>query len=542
MNNPELQQKSINYFFQGIIFSEVVFFFILLLLPSLVFGQMLHPDKPDTAKKCALCHFQWVYPFYTEHRDGELVPQPEEKEVASPEMCFSCHDGSIEDSRKTVFHDSGHRADVLPSKNVSIPKTFPLSDDGRIQCSTCHTPHALASEAGFEIEIFLRTTDRESNLCRTCHRDKEGGPEHGNHPIAVSFEKQPAEIVKHGGQFGNAMSNEIICETCHLAHGGFSVNRLVLPVDSPDQHPVLCETCHSKTPGLNEDVSKNRFSHSVDFKTENFQIPKQWESGREIVLGSKGELLCITCHSTHNPTVNRSLLVEKNDHDSLCLQCHPSQEFSIKESKHDVRIMAPDSTNIRGQTASQSGPCSCCHLTHEGVGPFMWARQWKDEKLAPIGICKSCHTAGKCAEDVPLPETGHPVGFKSKKVCGTVPLPLFAETGNKDKNGFMYCSSCHNTHQWDPLNPENKGSKETKKSSTNYFLRVINQDSSLCLGCHKEAAAIEGTEHDLSQSAPAERNILDQSPYESGICGTCHLAHGGNEILMWGRELTSTLR
>jgi len=97
-------------------------------LSSPVYAQMLHPDKPDSARKCAICHYQWVYPFYTEHRDGELVPKPEEKEVASPEMCFSCHDGSVEDSRKIVFHDPGHRAGVLPSRAITVPADFPLDE------------------------------------------------------------------------------------------------------------------------------------------------------------------------------------------------------------------------------------------------------------------------------------------------------------------------------------------------------------------------------------------------------------------------------
>ena len=179
--NDLLEYSIFKILFQGCIFKAVF-----LLLLSSVCAQMLHPDKPDSARKCAICHYQWVYQFYSEHRDGELVPKPEEKEVASPEMCFSCHDGSVEDSRKIVFHDPGHRAGVLPSRAITVPPDFPLDPEGRLQCSTCHTPHALASETGEEIEVFLRSTDRESDLCRTCHRDKEGGPAKGNHSIAVS--------------------------------------------------------------------------------------------------------------------------------------------------------------------------------------------------------------------------------------------------------------------------------------------------------------------------------------------------------------------
>jgi hypothetical protein len=116
-------------------------------------------------------------------------------------------------------------------------------------------------------------------------------------------------------------------------------------------------------------------------------------------------------------------------------------------------------------------------------------------------------------------------------------FPLFTATGKKHEQGAIYCSSCHNTHQWDPLNPGNKGSKDVKGDITNSFLRAAHKGSNLCLGCHKEEAAVEETDHDLSRSAPEEKNIKDQSPEESGLCGSCHLPHGGAELLMWGRKL-----
>ena len=119
------------------------------------------------------------------------------------------------------------------------------------------------------------------------------------------------------------------------------------------------KACHGKTPGLNKKKSMNRFSHSVDVKPENAEIPAKWKNGNTVRLGSRGELVCVSCHVTHNAPVNESLLSERNKKDSLCLQCHASQEKLIKASKHDLREMAPDSKNIRGETVSQSGPCSC---------------------------------------------------------------------------------------------------------------------------------------------------------------------------------------
>jgi len=468
--------------------------------------------QPDSAKECAICHYSWVDTFFIEHRATELVTLPDKLTVATSEMCFSCHDGSTVDSRQHVYNDRKHQVGIIPSEEIKIPEIFPLDEEGKMNCATCHSAHGISTKTGIEKTIFLRTSHENSEMCKMCHVDKIGGAEKGNHPIDKTSLKISKVIIKYSGYVGKE-PNQVICESCHVAHGGFTDKRLVLPVDQPASYPVLCESCHGETPGLNRDKSRNRFSHSVDIKPENAEIPTQWKNGKTVRLGSRGELVCVSCHSTHNPMSNESLLAERNDKDSLCLQCHSPQEKLIKESKHDLTLMAPDAKNILDQTISQSGPCSCCHLTHEGVGPFMWARRWEGEEVTPVGICKSCHAKGKCAEEVLIPETGHPMGLKPEETEAAI------------------------THQWDPMNPDNKGSKEVEGDITNSFLRAAHQGSVLCLGCHQEEKAIEKTDHDLAHSVPEERNKLDQSPEESGICGCCHLPHGGADTFMWGRTL-----
>ena len=492
--------------------------------------------KPDSAKECAICHYSWVDTFFVEHRGSELASLPERPTAADAEMCYSCHDGSTVDSRKQIINDRRHQTGIQPSEKIKIPEIFPLDEEGRMDCATCHSAHGVSTEPGIEKTIFLRTPNEDSEMCRMCHTDTLGGPEKGHHPLDKTTLKISAELIKYGGVAGTK-PNQVICESCHVAHGGFTDKRLVLPIDRPQAFPVLCEMCHGKTPGLNKDRNKNRFSHSVDVTPDNAKIPEKWKNGFKVKLGAGGELVCVSCHTTHNSTVNKYLLCESNEKDALCLQCHSSQEKLIRGTKHDLNLMAPDAVNVKQETVSQSGPCSCCHLTHEGVGPFMWARQWKGTEETPVGICKSCHAKQACADEVPVPETGHPIGMKPDESTKAMDFPLFTAFGKKDLQGAIYCSSCHNSHQWDPENPENKGSKDIKGDITNSFLRVAHQGSGLCLGCHKEEAAIEKTGHDLSHSAPQEKNILGQLPEESGVCGSCHLAHGGNELLMWGRNL-----
>ena len=109
-----ISKKITIFFFYFICLAGLSAGICLFVLPSVSSADMVHADKPDSAKKCAICHYQWVYSFYVEHRDGELVQRPGEKEVADEEMCFSCHDGSVADSRSSAFHGAGHRAGLEP--------------------------------------------------------------------------------------------------------------------------------------------------------------------------------------------------------------------------------------------------------------------------------------------------------------------------------------------------------------------------------------------------------------------------------------------
>ena len=46
------------------------------------------------------------------------------------------------------------------------------------------------------------------------------------------------------------------------------------------------------------------------------------------------------------------------------------------------------------------------------------------------------------------------------------------------------------------------------------------------------------TDHDLIISAPDSKNIIGQTPLESGTCGVCHLAHNSpTRIKLWGQDL-----
>ena len=520
----KIVEKIINLFFGVGGFAGLAAGICMLMLPSVSSADMMHASKPDSAKKCAICHYQWIYSFYIEHRDGELVQQPEGKEVADEEMCFSCHDGSVADSRASAFHGSGHRAGAVPSKRITIPEEFPLDEEGRLQCATCHTPHALSSEfeEDFKGEVFLRAENKDSSFCKLCHSDKTGGPENGNHPVDISAQQKPYAILNSKGKFGREKKNHIVCETCHVAHGGVKGKFLVLSVDNGDA-PLLCITCHGTNPAAQKSGGNGSApgSHPVNVPSDHTTFPRQWSNDEAVAVGMKGEIVCITCHSPHKAVSKKNLLVERNYKDSLCLKCH-LENSQIAGSLHDVRKFAPDEKNIQGDSASTLGPCSSCHLVHSGSGRVMWARK-KPIENETGEYCFSCHSSSGLAKKVLPKDFSHPmdVSFQSGEFYRS-----------KMKIG---CATCHDLHTASLTydDPVQKGEKHSM------FLRMSDKGASgICITCHPRHGLVEGTDHDLRITAPNTLNSSGKIPEQVGLCSPCHLAHNAQtQRFLWAGPL-----
>lgn len=165
------------------IIRSILFAAFLILQCNIVDSAVEPPRNPSSAKECAICHYRWVDTFFIDGKGTDLVEYQSEMVVSKPEMCFSCHDGSVVDSRAKVYNDLRHKINEPPPATMNIPKIFPLDKEGNMQCATCHTAHGVSSEMGIEKTIFVRTSNKNSDMCRMCHTDKDGGIDTGNHPI-----------------------------------------------------------------------------------------------------------------------------------------------------------------------------------------------------------------------------------------------------------------------------------------------------------------------------------------------------------------------
>jgi predicted CXXCH cytochrome family protein len=506
----------------------IVLFFLVFNARAL--GQT--PSNPNSAKACAICHFRWIDTFFVEGRGSDLADYQAEKVVATREMCFSCHDGSIKDSRAKLDEDSGHRINREPPRQMKVPEILPLDEKGRMQCSTCHTAHGVQGGPGSEETIFMRTSNKNSAMCRMCHPDADGGMAAGNHPAGIMERGVPAKLVSLGAAAGRK-KNQIVCETCHTAHGSPYGSMLI---DNAG-NSTLCLDCHDDKNIFTPDGKRRPF-HAINIAVQKAKIPEELFK-RGAKLGSQSVVTCQTCHKVHgNKIGGKNLLVTKKEKSSLCLTCHPDKQY-IADTKHNLMRSAPGEKNLEGQTVAEGGVCSACHLVHKA------ARKLTGEKDLTTDLCLSCHGKGKIAEKVNLSGNTHPLNVnpfekKHKNVLlisvdvekEKLTLPLFNRYGVQDKSGKMTCSTCHDTHgSWVG---STEGSAAGKVGNRTLFLRK--QPPNICRECHRNKFSIANSKHDLQKVAPEEKNILEQTPSESGLCGSCHLVHGSHKGFLWARN------
>ncbi|MCA1765568.1 MAG: cytochrome c3 family protein, partial [Desulfobulbaceae bacterium] len=78
-----------------------------------------------------------------------------EKKTISLVVCKNCHQDM-----------SGHHpVNVFPQRKMVIPDDYPVLDDGRISCVTCHNPHAS------DLQFLMIKDYYTGELCVGCHSE-----------------------------------------------------------------------------------------------------------------------------------------------------------------------------------------------------------------------------------------------------------------------------------------------------------------------------------------------------------------------------------
>jgi predicted CXXCH cytochrome family protein len=428
--------------------------------------QVWQPGAGQQSQSCTVCHFEWTPPF-AEGRDSSLIARPvstRDDPVASRgEMCLSCHNGTVADSRLRVWDAHGHRTGVAPPAGMRIPAHLPLLE-GKLACRTCHAAHGSdVSQADIRRAVMLRGPNQAGELCSSCHVDKTRGPRFGTHPTSGLPWAIPAELVEAGAKVG-PNPRELTCQACHAPHGARNDRLLVMSASSNQ----LCLTCHERIrPGMFRDGSHTE--HPLTATVNAAQTQAVRELGTR--LGPEGQLVCLSCHKLHHGKGGRFLLADDLSEGQMCLRCHESRR-SMLGTSHDLRTNFPAERNRLGMSVSDGGACSSCHLFHR------YAREQTPGAGDAAGQCLTCHRDGGCAENKRLGSANHP---------------------------SLRCTECHDPHQ----------------SQFGSFLRQAPTD--LCASCHSDKTRMFGGPHDPSVAAG---NACDSRDTSRDRCLSCHRPHG----------------
>ena len=291
---------------------------------------------------CKICHPIKIRDFKG-RRANPVVPveeYPQEptgrQDIASTSgMCLSCHDGFVEDSRE-VWKDGyrGHRLGMVPpahlrSAELGGSPEFPLNEDGRVYCGTCHSAHLSEAEgAPTKVKPFMRASHRGGNICQACHADKRAVVDSGHNKGS----RRAKDFERRG-----------TCGTCHAPHGSeFAV--MWARSRGTGNHAVntFCRSCHDAAPQPAEHPAEvfawSQKPRQTMRSNAAAAMPVHDEQGHSAIVGS---ITCATCHDVHRerakgrrddlPGLHLRLpeIVEP-----LCADCHGPESLFLYKFFH----------------------------------------------------------------------------------------------------------------------------------------------------------------------------------------------------------------
>lgn len=466
--------------------------------------------------------------------------------------CLECHDGFVNDDREVWDPALAHHpVDIEPLEKP--PAFFPLDDEGKIVCETCHSPHGVvdleaAVAAGSDEErlalvrhqavgeSFTRLTRANSELCVACHGDaahsevlENLGVAGKGHPTGKALADAMAERGDVVGKDGLPEPLRTDCLGCHAPHG--SADKALTRETAEGR---ACVGCH-------EENARHGQNHPLDRRPgQDVPAPRR---GSKLQLARDGGLVCHTCHDLLKGQTD-ALLRAPADGGLVCLACHDERK-DLAQGPH---------RKVKG---SSGIGCLGCHDPHGAdLDEHLLVTTSHAAKGDPNG-CLSCHgPRGKAAKaDAHPGQRGHPTdgreirGQKDPLTCTTCHDPHEAgmpddagcaechdEQGQADKrggHGDAGCLDCHPAHNDAPR------ARPTPDATNPASLR--------CLACHGGAASDPDAPRVSDYTHPAPVFLPDGRRWtplgdlplygpdgkavpagQNGdlICQSCHLTHG----------------
>lgn len=497
----------------------------------------------NKSAECSVCHISWMRDF-KDTKKTPLVPEDAFVKVKTgrqrissiPRMCYSCHDGYVNDSRiqfRKGAHE--HSVGIKPSKKIQRPKLkgedrYPLNQDGKVYCGTCHSPHVNPWKKGQG--LFMRSRNKNSSMCTDCHKQQISKP-HNNHPMTELKSDLPKKLKRSGSLIGER--KQIICQTCHKTHAATSSTLLV----GNDHQARLCLGCHDK--------KKDIVGSKHDLAFEN----KGRKNSKGLNIHEHGT--CSACHANHGSAIAPLLMTSKkkatNNAWYQCVVCHNedgvAKKSGIGQHSHPVDVsitkVGIQVKNKKWQKGGrplhylplydkkgnpsknngdlQCGTCHDPHLNSKEDNAFLRLTKTNYSRL-----CANCHL-----EQIKVANSKHSILLYDNAQLKKVSSKIKVARGS--------CYGCHRTHN----------------AKANPILSILNNGEmkdtaikTLCTHCHKKSGVASRSKinhHDHPNRLLKKSANVRLDPEKTGLplflangrrtknekafvdCSTCHDAH-----------------
>ena len=474
------------------------------------------------------------------------------------DTCLQCHDGLVLDDRQVWQTDLAHHpVDVVP--DYEVPAFFPLDEQGRLRCTTCHSPHgastaddaaAVTDEDGrlaaarhwSDDEFFTRLDRGDSALCEACHTDAAHddaidrlGLSGSSHPVGSALEEA---LAKRAEAQGSPLEDvQKGCLGCHSPHAAEGTALLRAAGDGKG-----CIACH-------EGHADSLRSHPVGAGGERPRV----RAASEIPVDREGQVDCSSCHQLVGGSADQ-LLRSPADGGDLCVSCHEER----------VKMMSGPHGRVPGPHGS---PCLGCHDVHDEPSDALLSTM-AGGPSDPNG-CLDCHGKGKkhAVRGQSPGERGHPVDGKVHTAGDSGPAAGDSGRAAGDSGREpLTCASCHDAHRPEPVACDGCHTAQAAERDRGGHGKAAcldchpahqdlplaretdhNPRSWTCLGCHGEEHGRVGVSRVAEFEHPAPVFEPDGTRWEplgglplfapdgttqpKGVngemaCMTCHLVHG----------------
>jgi predicted CXXCH cytochrome family protein len=444
--------------------------------------------------------------YYRIYRSPTMQARVDQPGPAS-KLCLSCHDGTVAlglvldrpftdpipmthpyitgpadlTTDLSDDHPIGFRYDQqLSNADPQIREPglvdfrIKLGARGELECTACHDPH------NNELGNFLRITDREGALCRTCHDMR--GWELSAH--AITSRNVPLTVTQGVRLPYNSLA-ENACLSCHVSHNAPWREQLLR--DRPSR---LCLDCHNG-------VSAVDIAPVVD-QLSGHRMNPLWESRARGELGYRVSPFteCTACHNPHAVAV-----------------AVPGPTLSVALNTPFVPPAMRDmpGINLAGlPVPTATWYYEVCFLCHSDF-----------PVLARDRIVRQVDTLGNVRREfLPTAASAHPVVFPSRR---STEVPSLEPQWRS--RVFISCQNCHNNPNAIDAGGTQVSGPHTSRYKpllvAQYETRDFTMDSpqayALCYMCHDRASILG----DESFSLHRVHVVNGRSP-----CSACHTAHG----------------